>query len=94
MKRTILEDIGRNTHEDKRLFSSFKSKVVYRKKNTKLGLTEKYGDDFKMIEDEPIKFIKRRVKRNKFLGAPRADDWRFEDAGMCPDRFVNAWMRN
>ena len=92
VKRTILEDIGRNSHEDKRLFSSFKSKVVYRKKNTKLGLTEKYGEDYKMIEDDPIKLIKKRVRRNKYLGLPRPDDWRFDDAGLCPDRFVNAWL--
>ena len=93
VKRNILEDIGRSSHDDKRVFSSFKSKVVFRKRNKKLGLTEKYGDDYKLIEDEPIKFIKKRVKKNKFFGVVRPDDWRFEVAGMCPDRFVNAWLK-
>ena len=93
VKKIILPSIGRTSREDKKVFNGFKSKLVYRKRGTKLGMTEKYGSEDKMIEDETITFIKqRRSRRQKRLinGQPRADDWRYEDALMCPDRFYQA----
>ena len=63
VKKVILADIGRTSREDKRAFNGFKSKTVYRKRGAKLGVTEKYGAEDKMIEDETINFIKKRSRR-------------------------------
>ena len=63
VKKVILASIGKTSREDKRLFSGFKSKTVYRKRGTKLGVTEKYGAEEKLIDDEIIKFMKKRNKR-------------------------------
>ena len=84
-------DIDRVSREDKKVFNAFKSKTVYRKRGTKLGMTEKYGTEDRMIEDETIEYIKKRESRKKkqkpVNGVGRVDDWRYEDALMCPDRF-------
>ena len=63
VKKGILADIGRTSREDKRALNGFKSKTVYRKRGAKLGVTEKYGADDKMIEDDPIHQITRRSRR-------------------------------
>ena len=62
VKKVILVDIGRTSRDDKKFFNGFKSKTVYRKRGTKLGVTEKYGTEEKMIEDEVIEYIKKRKR--------------------------------
>ena len=63
VKKEIMPAIGRTSREDKRMFNGFKSKTVYRKRGGKLGMTEKYGAEDKMIEDETIRLIKKRSRR-------------------------------
>ena len=98
VKKVILPDIGRTSKEDKKAFNGYKSKTVYRKRGAKLGVTEKYGADDKMSEDETLTYIKKRPSRRQrqkkaVNGAERADDWRYEDALICPDRFYQAMVK-
>ena len=93
VKKVILPAIGKTTREDKKAFNGFKDKVVYKRRGAKLGVTEKYGSDDKMIEDETLTYIKKRANRRQkpgVNGKDRADDWRYNDAKICPDRFYQA----
>ena len=63
VKRNILPAIGKSTREDKKAFNGFKDKVVYRKRGAKLGVTEKYGSDDRMIADETLTYIRKRSSR-------------------------------
>ena len=65
VKKVILPGIGRTSKEDKKAFSGYKNKTVYRKRGAKLGVTEKYGADDKMIEDETLTYIKKRPSRKQ-----------------------------
>ena len=97
VRKGILTSLGRTSRDDKNIFSGFKNSTVYRKRGARLGVTEKYGTDEKMIEDETLRYIKKRSsRRNKVSevnGAAQADDWRYEDALICPDRFYQAWVQ-
>ena len=93
VKKVILPAIGKATREDKKVFNGFKDKIVYRKRGAKLGVTEKYSTDDKMIGDETLTYIRKRPTRRQrpgVNGRAREDDWRYEAAEICPDRFYQA----